>query len=167
MAIEFNCPHCNATIKAADHSVGKKGTCRRCQKELVVPQSREMASPPQNIGGQSSISTPKIEAVRGGDDVRNFQTVTASTEASITSPMPAGWKRRNFQTVTASAEAPPLEAETNTSPSRELTSKRLTWRVVAAGSAVVFLEFAFGWPLAVIRLALKGNVPERSAMTTA
>ena len=37
MAIEFNCPHCNATIKTPDDSAGKKGTCRRCQRELVIP----------------------------------------------------------------------------------------------------------------------------------
>lgn len=37
MAIEFLCPHCNATIKTSDQSAGKKGTCRKCQSELVVP----------------------------------------------------------------------------------------------------------------------------------
>ena len=37
MAIEFNCPHCKANLKAGSELAGTKGTCPNCKKEITVP----------------------------------------------------------------------------------------------------------------------------------
>src|SRR5689334_15150582 len=37
MAIQFQCPSCEATIRVPDEAAGKKGTCPRCNEKLLVP----------------------------------------------------------------------------------------------------------------------------------
>lgn len=37
MAIQFNCPNCEAVIRVPDAAAGKKGTCPRCNEKLLVP----------------------------------------------------------------------------------------------------------------------------------
>ena len=37
MAIEFDCPACDATIRVKDDAAGKKGRCPRCKVLLLVP----------------------------------------------------------------------------------------------------------------------------------
>lgn len=37
MAIEFNCPQCDSTIRVPDAASGKKGTCPACHSKLRVP----------------------------------------------------------------------------------------------------------------------------------
>lgn len=37
MAIQFNCPSCEAMIRVPDTAAGKKGTCPRCGEKLLVP----------------------------------------------------------------------------------------------------------------------------------
>jgi len=37
MAIEFNCPHCKANLKAGSELAGKKGECPNCKKPITMP----------------------------------------------------------------------------------------------------------------------------------
>ena len=37
MAILFQCPHCDASIRVADTAAGKRGRCPQCQEALLVP----------------------------------------------------------------------------------------------------------------------------------
>ena len=49
MAIQFNCPSCEAMIRVPDTAAGKKGTCPRCGEKLLVPDLATAtggASPP-------------------------------------------------------------------------------------------------------------------------
>ena len=38
MAIEFDCPHCTASIRVGDSSAGKVGKCPQCKEKIRVPQ---------------------------------------------------------------------------------------------------------------------------------
>ena len=49
MAIEFNCPQCDAAIRVPDAAAGAKGSCPTCQTKLLVPQ---VAAPPQQPAPQ-------------------------------------------------------------------------------------------------------------------
>src|SRR5688572_19816201 len=49
MAIEFECPVCNATIRVKDEAAGKKGRCPQCKSLLLVPEmDDESAEPPSS-----------------------------------------------------------------------------------------------------------------------
>ena len=37
MAIEFECPHCKANLKAGSELAGTKGECPNCKKAITVP----------------------------------------------------------------------------------------------------------------------------------
>ena len=37
MTITFNCPECEAPLKADDDMAGKTGKCPECQKQVNVP----------------------------------------------------------------------------------------------------------------------------------
>lgn len=37
MAIEFNCPYCEATIRVPDAYAGKQGRCPKCDTKLLIP----------------------------------------------------------------------------------------------------------------------------------
>jgi glutaredoxin len=38
---QFSCPHCSATLRVDEKHRGKKGRCKTCGKELVVPLAEE------------------------------------------------------------------------------------------------------------------------------
>lgn len=38
MAISFDCPHCQARVRAPEDRVGQNGTCPKCRNKIVVPE---------------------------------------------------------------------------------------------------------------------------------
>ena len=38
MAIEFNCPHCKANLKAGSELAGTESKCPNCKKPITVPE---------------------------------------------------------------------------------------------------------------------------------
>ncbi|QDT63212.1 zinc ribbon domain-containing protein [Calycomorphotria hydatis] len=49
MAIEFDCPHCKATIRVPDEASGKQGTCPGCRQKLRVPQLESIGEPAAEV----------------------------------------------------------------------------------------------------------------------
>jgi endogenous inhibitor of DNA gyrase (YacG/DUF329 family) len=43
MLISFNCPHCQASLKAGSDFAGKTGGCPKCGKEVKVPEQNTVA----------------------------------------------------------------------------------------------------------------------------
>jgi len=41
MPIQFECPHCQASLQAVSNLAGKPGTCPKCNKDITVPQEAE------------------------------------------------------------------------------------------------------------------------------
>lgn len=55
MAIQFNCPSCEAMIRVPDNAAGKKGTCPRCSEKLIVPE----VAPPAEVAPQFAPASPR------------------------------------------------------------------------------------------------------------
>ncbi len=91
MAIQFECPHCAATLQAKDDAIGKELLCSRCHKRLLVPY------PP--------ISNPRSEQ---RSPIFQFPGLVASTianapssDTSETRPHPAPFTHNPFQVLDA------------------------------------------------------------------
>jgi hypothetical protein len=50
MLINFECPHCQISLKAGSSFAGKTGICPKCKKEIRVPE--------QNTGTQTDKKEP-------------------------------------------------------------------------------------------------------------
>lgn len=53
MAIEFDCPSCNSTIRVPDAYGGKQGRCPKCDTRLLVPTVLR----PENVAASASTAT--------------------------------------------------------------------------------------------------------------
>ncbi len=45
MALEFDCPYCQAIIRVPDNAGGKKGRCPQCTRRLTVPKKGRLRTP--------------------------------------------------------------------------------------------------------------------------
>ena len=43
MLIKFRCPHCQAVLEAGINLAGKKGSCPKCNKTIMVPKNESDA----------------------------------------------------------------------------------------------------------------------------
>ena len=54
MAIQFNCPNCDAAITFTDKHSGKQARCTTCQQRLIIPSKSdatpEKSKPPEEKG---------------------------------------------------------------------------------------------------------------------
>lgn len=41
MAIEFNCPSCDAPLEASDDLAGETGKCPKCESPVTIPDPPE------------------------------------------------------------------------------------------------------------------------------
>ncbi len=67
MAIQFQCPSCQAMIRVPDAAAGKKGTCPRCNEKLLVPDvvgANPAANPGPAVTPSSPIPLPGAESSR-------------------------------------------------------------------------------------------------------
>ena len=63
MAIEFDCPACDATIRVKDDAAGKKGRCPKCRVLLLVPEPEAEPEPEDDEASsaeQESVSVPPL-----------------------------------------------------------------------------------------------------------
>ncbi len=86
MAIEFNCPYCAAAIRVPDAYSGKKGSCPKCQKKLLVPN----IVPPAHTEAANS---PELEApttnVPASQPTPTNQAGAQAIPAAVPVPVPA------------------------------------------------------------------------------
>lgn len=59
MALEFECPYCQATIRVPDNAAGKRGRCPQCAKKLTVPK----AGHSRRAGREPPLFAPPPEAI--------------------------------------------------------------------------------------------------------
>lgn len=65
MAIQFQCPHCEAAIRVPDTAGGKKGRCPQCGRSLLVPFVPTQGEMPDNAAGDPP-PAPPAGSVSGG-----------------------------------------------------------------------------------------------------
>jgi hypothetical protein len=84
MALEFNCPYCQAVIRVPDASAGKRGRCPKCATKISIPK----ASAVRKAAGVAPILPPGFEPeppstpVESDDEVV-FEEYDPSRDASL------------------------------------------------------------------------------------
>lgn len=138
MAIEFNCPYCEATIRVPDAYAGKHGRCPKCDTKLLIPSvplPGQSATPPQ----LPMIHTPPVAANGGGPLVPEGLPVL--TNGSV----PAPDDPFSVRPVTTSVVR-----------SRRRNARRRPSRTLVIGVPVICFLVLFG----IIAYSLTGSLPQ-------
>ena len=81
MAIEFDCPSCNSTIRVPDAYGGKQGRCPKCDTRLLVPTVLR----PENVSASASPATTNTVSSGGSTtDLPVAETFTVQTASRTT-----------------------------------------------------------------------------------
>lgn len=84
MALEFDCPYCQATIRVPDNAAGKRGRCPQCAKKLTVPkagQTRRAGQEPPLFAPAPETAVPAAPEESAGEVV--FDEYTANDDQGI------------------------------------------------------------------------------------
>ncbi len=85
MALEFNCPYCQAIIRVPDNSAGKRGKCPKCASRLSIPK----LGAARRAGGEQPFFPGALEPSagdalpEGDDDDVIFQEYDPSADVGI------------------------------------------------------------------------------------
>jgi hypothetical protein len=91
MAIEFDCPACDATIRVRDDAAGKKGRCPKCRALLLVPEPEpeddagvsDAPEPPAAQNPPAALPPPVVQppqVARSSQPVRDSSSVVGADE---------------------------------------------------------------------------------------
>ena len=96
MAIEFNCPKCQARIRTPDETAGKAAKCPKCSGIVNIPGGAQAASNPLGSGPQNPLGVrPASAANPFGDSAPGFgpPPVNPYASPSPTAAMPSQYSR--------------------------------------------------------------------------
>ena len=81
--IQFQCPHCQATIRVSDSAMGQRGSCPQCKQILLVPMidpsAQQSASNPEQSGSTLSNSEQSAQDI--------FSAISSSDNSSQGDPI--------------------------------------------------------------------------------